>query len=213
MQESRLYWIAYRVAGILKREPAKTANKQQAEALLRTRLSALDRGEIPATGAVMWPALADLIRADYRAQGRKSLPRLEVSLKHLDAAFGPLRVQAITTERVGNYVALRLEEGAARASVNRELAALKRAFRLGHRAGKVLAIPYVALLKEDNARSGFFERAQFERLRKALPADLRPVVTAAYITGWRLTSELLTRRWEHLDLEPKPRAARGASSP
>lgn len=52
-----------------------------------------------------------------------------------------------------------------------------------------------------NARAGFFERDDFERLRAALPADLRPPVLVAYLTGWRMTSEVLTRRWHHVDLK------------
>src|SRR6185295_2984124 len=171
---SRNWWLAYYVSGNRRRESARTASREDAERLLRTRLAVLDRGEIPnAPSATTWENLVDLIRADYTAQGRKSGSRLEVSLKHLDGHFGGLRAQAITADRINGYVAARLDEGAARASINRELAALKRAFRLGHRAGKVVAIPYVKLLLERNTRTGFFERAEFDRLLKALPADLK----------------------------------------
>lgn len=198
---ARLYWIAYRIGGELRREPAKTASRQDAERLLRVRLAGLDRGEMPATDRATWGDLAEMIRADYRAQGRRSPARLDVSLKHLDAAFAGERAAGITTERLTAYTARRLDEdGAARASVNRELAALKRAFRLAHRAGRVLSMPYVPMLREANARTGFFERRDFDRLLRALPADLRPVFVVAYVTGWRVTSELLTRQWRHVDL-------------
>lgn len=201
LRRARLYWIAYRIAGTLKREPTKSASRQDAERVLRTRLAGLDRGELPPIDRATWDTLAELIRADYRAQGRRSTARLEVSLKHLDAAFAGERAAGITTDRLAGYVARRLEvDGAARASVNRELAALKRAFRLAHRAGRVLVVPHVAMLQEANARTGFFERRDFNRLRRALPADLRAPILTAYVTGWRLTSELLTREWRHVDL-------------
>jgi len=35
---------------------------------------------------------------------------------------------------------------------------------------------------------------------RALPRDLRPCVIVAYLTGWRMVSELLTRQWRHVDM-------------
>ena len=32
------------------------------------------------------------------------------------------------------------------------------------------------------------------------PDDLQPVFTVAYLTGWRVKSELLTRQWAHVDV-------------
>lgn len=52
-----------------------------------------------------------------------------------------------------------------------------------------------------NARQGLFEREQYLNVLKHLPEELRPVVTFAYITGWRLRSEVLTREWRHVDLQ------------
>jgi integrase len=40
-----------------------------------------------------------------------------------------------------------------------------------------------------------------EEVRQRLPADLQPVVTFAYCTGWRGRSEILTRQWQHVDWE------------
>lgn len=45
--------------------------------------------------------------------------------------------------------------------------------RLGERAGKVATRPYIALLREDNVRTGFFEPEQFAAVRARLPEDLR----------------------------------------
>jgi site-specific recombinase XerD len=124
-----------------------------------------------------------------------------VSLAHLGKTFAGQRADSINNARLTSYVELRLEEGAARATVNREVSALKRAFKLAHRAGKVAAVPYAEKLDEKNARTGFFERADFLRLLRALPDDLKAAALAAYTTGWRMTSELLTRqRGPHLDL-------------
>jgi hypothetical protein len=59
----------------------------------------------------------------------------------------------------------------------------------------------IGMLDEDNARKGFFEPDQLQTLLKHLPAYLSPVFRVAYITGWRVKSELLTRQWRHVDFE------------
>ena len=48
-------------------------------------------------------------------------------------------------------------------------------------------------------RSGFFEREQFEAVRRCLPDYLRPVVTFMYVTGWRSRSEVFPLQWHQVD--------------
>ena len=72
-------------------------------------------------------------------------------------------------------------------------------FTLGIQAGKLLHGPHIGLLHENNTRRGFFERYQFEAVRDHLPEDLRGLVTFAYVTGWRVPSEILPMRWPQID--------------
>ena len=83
----------------------------------------------------------------------------------------------------------------------RELAILKRAFVLAIQAGKLVTRPYIPMLAEDNVRKGFFEHTQFEAVRSHLPDALRPLITFAYITGWRILSEVLPLQWRHVDFK------------
>jgi integrase len=111
--------------------------------------------------------------------------------------------------------------GAANGEINRELAALKRMYTLAVQAGKLHAKPYIPMLQEDNVRRGFFEREQLEATCAALPAALRPVVTFAYLTGWRVMSEILPLERRQVDwdgrvvrLDPvRRRTARAARFP
>jgi integrase len=57
------------------------------------------------------------------------------------------------------------------------------------------------MLKENNVRTGFFELEAYQSVRRHLPEDLRAVVDFAYITGWRLKSEILPLEWRQVDLE------------
>jgi integrase len=99
------------------------------------------------------------------------------------------------------YIACRQDEKAAPSTINNELAALGRMFTLAVIAGKKATRPHISKLALDNARKGFFERNQFEWVHEHLPDDLKPMLEVAYITGWRINSEILTRQKHHLDLK------------
>jgi len=47
--------------------------------------------------------------------------------------------------------------------------------------------------------AGFFKFASHLRRRAALPDDLRGVVTFAYLTGWRINSEVLPLNWSQVN--------------
>ena len=87
------------------------------------------------------------------------------------------------------------------AEINRELQILKRCFSLAVQAGKLHSRPHIAMLRESAPRSGFFERAQFEAVQGHLPEALRGLVVFAYITGWRVPSEVQTLEWRQVDFE------------
>jgi len=56
------------------------------------------------------------------------------------------------------------------------------------------------MLREAAPRLGFFEPDQFVSVQTHLPEALRPVVEFAYITGWRVPSEVLPLQWRSVDL-------------
>jgi integrase len=142
-----------------------------------------------------------LTRHDYKINGRRSPDRVEDAVAHLDNFFGQRRALDITSDQISAYVAMRKEEGASNATINREQAALKRMFRLGERAGKVAQRPHIAMLEEDNVRQGFFEESEFRAVLAQLADDLQPVFETVFVTGWRIRSELLTRQRRHVDLQ------------
>jgi integrase len=89
--------------------------------------------------------------------------------------------------------------GVSNGEINRELTTLKRIFSLAMQAGKLLHKPHIPLLRENNTRTGFFEFDQFASLLAKLPAPLCPVIEFAYITGWRIASEILPLEWRQVD--------------
>jgi len=109
----------------------------------------------------------------------------------------------VTTDDIRAFTASRQEAGAANAEINRELAIVKRAFRLAAKGGTVLYVPDIPMPREINVRQGSFERDEFEAVREQLPEPLRPVVTLSYLTGWRPQSEILPLQWSQVDRDAK----------
>lgn len=199
--ESSVWWIRYSIRGKKHRESSGFRKKRDAVKFLNDRLH--EHGQGIAAGdvaKVQFPALAELIRTDYRKNKRKSADRLEISLGHLLEAFEDWSVIDIQEPAIDRCVADRLDEGAANATVNRELAALRRMFNLGKRARLVGRVPSVDMLKETNVRRGFFEADQHAAVVAELPEYVRPIAEVAYYTGWR-KGEILSREWRHVDFE------------
>jgi hypothetical protein len=77
-------------------------------------------------------------------------------------------------------------------TINIELATLRKALKVAQEHGKLGKVPAIKMLKPAAPREGFFERAQFEAVCRALPDALWVVVRIGYLYGWRLKSEVLT---------------------
>jgi integrase len=197
------WWVQYSVRGKRFRESSGSSNRVDAVKLLKRRIGDASQGRTigPQAEKTRFKQLTQMLIDDYRANGRRSLKRIKASVGHLLAFFGDEFAMDITGDRVASYIANRQDEKAAAATINRELAALKRAFRLGEKVGKVIQRPEVSMLREDNRRKGFFEAGEYRAVVKHLPEELKPVIQTAYITGWRIASEILTRQKHHVNLE------------
>jgi len=66
----------------------------------------------------------------------------------------------------------------------------------------VLTVPHIEFLDESrNVRQGFVEPEQFEKLHTHLaPQVYADIAQFAFVTGWRIPSEVLTLRWSQVDL-------------
>jgi integrase len=87
------------------------------------------------------------------------------------------------------------------ATIRRELGTLTKMLRLAYKNSKLLRLPLLDKPKEGPPREGFFEREQYEAIRRRLPDDLKVAVTIAYTFGWRTQSEVLALERRQVDLE------------
>ena len=108
----------------------------------------------------------------------------------------------VSSDLVARYVDRRREEKASNATINREMAALKRMFRLGLQCTlpKVNRVPKIPRLAENNIRTGFLEDGQFEKVVSHCPELwFRAIVEVGRTYGWRV-GELLQLRVRQVDL-------------
>jgi integrase len=131
-------------------------------------------------------------------------------LKPLDDYFGGMNVANITTDVLRDFSSKRMENGVAGPTVNRNLAMLRRMFKLAERESKVSNIPYFPMQKESEPREGFLERPKFEKLRAEMPEPLRPTLTFCYETGCR-TGAMAKVVWPWVNLADQEMSSRIAS--
>jgi integrase len=202
-RRGKVFWISYYAKGEHICESSHSRDKGEAKRLLQQRLGELADGRFvgPRADRVAFEELAEDMVNDYKINGKKSLKDAQRTVRALSRFFGGRRAQSITPADISAYVLQRQAEGLTNGSINRELAGLKRMYNLGQQRGKIIRKPHVAMLREQNARTGFFEWKEFQAVHAKLPEYLKAPMTFAYITGWRVRSEVLTLTWANVDLK------------
>ncbi len=197
-RRGRIWYVQYSVRGRRYRESSHSSRRNDAVHLLRRRQAAIAEGRPGGADAerTTFEDLVQMIRDDYVIRRRKSLRRLSSAIKHLTEFFGNDRAIDITGDRVQRYICWRNEQPSEPrpATIQKELAALKRMFSLAIRAGRVNQRPYIPSLTLRNVRTGFFEKSEIRAVLAHLPEDIRPVIEFAHLTGWRI-GEILALKW------------------
>ena len=148
--------------------------------------------------------LSKAMLLDYENNNRKSYEITEQRWnKRLLPFFGDMRAVNVSTDNLNTYIAECKQTGLENATINRDLAALKRAFYLAYRSTprKVNQVPTFPRLRENAPRRGFVEQAQYKLLRELCKGELWlcGILTLGYNFGFR-EGELLSMRVRQVDL-------------
>lgn len=201
-----VYWITYSKDGREFRESSDSHLLSVAKGLLEKRLAEIKTGKfqgLESERLTVGQMVDDLFRRRRNSElkGAKSLEWEERRWRlHLKAHFENVKAKTVNARFLSQYIAKRREEKAEPASINRELAILRRAFRLYR---EEIPMPIFTLLPEDNARREFLTDEAYPKLTQAcsdVGLWLRALVAVAVGTGWR-KGELLAMRVRHVDIK------------
>jgi integrase len=195
-----------------------------AKELLRKRLGAISLGEFvaPVNEKVLTEVLMEALFLDYGIRthfdvGSSTDPDIERLKKksdrrlkflkgrwenHLKPFFGAIRAAKVSTDDINRYIEHR-QQSANNATINRELALLKRAFNLATECTpkKLKTVPiFPRRLKENPPRQGFVSEAEYKRLMdNSAEHWMRAFLALAFTFGFR-HSELLEMRVRQVNL-------------
>ena len=187
--KSTTWFLKYYVNGKPLRESTGTENRNEAIRILRQKMAKSARYSeySEQLERVLVDQLLDLVIEDYRFNQRSTTYDAGLRVdKHLRPFFAQKKAVEVTSPIIKKYTSARSKE-AESATVNKELAYLRRAFRLGlqHEPSLVEKVPYIRMLPVDNARTGMVDHEQYRALRDSLPSYARIALVVAYHTGAR----------------------------
>ncbi len=201
------FYIDYYVDGRKRREATDAGNVTEARKVLADRIGEREKG-IPVRidpKKVRFDTLSQDLRQYYSDQRKRNTYESNIRLAHLERFFGKSPVVAITPERIRSYIRHRRSHGVKDATIQRELSILSKLFKVALRDGKIHHAPYIESLgtkaRQGEARKGYFTREDVVFLLPRLPEHFRPVLRFGFITGWRIPSEVLTLKWNQVDLK------------
>lgn len=210
---SRFWWIQYFENGQRKRFSSESEDRQRACDLLKEKLAA--RPHAAPLGDRNRTTIDELVE-DLLAWYQTDNPRPRFCKDtrsrwdlHLKKFFGELKASELATDHLRAYRAQRTKDGAAFATINRELQILRKAYKLAAESEppKVARIPKFkgSIGKEKNARKVFIDLATAQKLRAAAAKEglwVRVFLELALTLGWR-KSELEGLKVENIRFAEK----------
>lgn len=219
-KRGKIWWYKFTWNGEPIRESTKQGNKRVAEQMEAAHRTMLAKGEVGIRDSGRVPTLRKFADNFEKAiETRCADKPATVSfyrgkLKNLlsSTRLAGLKLDRIDEEAINTYVQdrtgpiSRYKRPYSVASVNRELATLRRLLRLAHEWRIIGRVPKVGLLRGENVRDFVLSQEQEAEYLAACAGVLRNIATVLLDTGLRV-SEALTLEWPQVRLTP----AKGAS--
>lgn len=198
------WWMSFMYHGQQIRRTTGTGDKRLAEAILSKVKVQIIEGRFFENQEAQERTLAELMDryASEHAARRANQRRELTSIQNLTGFFGNPKLDHITPKLIVAYKNKRYTDGVKPATINRELATLKKAFNLARREWEWCTdnpVSRVSMERENNTRDRWLTVEEEQRLLPAVSPWLRDVMVFALNTGMRM-GEILALTWAGVDL-------------
>ena len=204
VKRGNVWWMYFTYEGKQVRKSTGTADRRLADAILSKVKVQIVEGQYFEQATARFHTFTELMdRYEKEHVARKLRHRgLKGYMKNLRSFFGEQTLAEITPKQIVAYKNKRYEDGVAPATINRELANLKKAFNLAVREWEWChqnPVSRVSMEKENNKRDRWLTHEEERSLLGACAPWLHDLVTFALHTGMRM-GEILDLTWRGVDL-------------
>src|ERR687895_694001 len=141
------WWLKASVGGKTLRESTRTKRKAEARRVLRQREAQLATGERVTNTRNTWDEASLALRQHYEVYGTRNVKDAGYRLAHLDKYFKGIRLVDIDASAIVQYAQERKRLGRANATINVELATLRKGLRVALEQGKLARLPIIRMLR------------------------------------------------------------------
>ena len=203
-RRGKIWWMAYMLDGKQHCESTGTSNKRLAQKILDKR-----KGEI-AEGRFNLPRSNPPLLQEWAEQFLRSIVHPNTKrtysscIQMLLTFFGDARLSQITPGRIEDFKLSRRNDGAGPATINRNLAVLRRMMKLAARQRLIARTPFqdVDFCEERSCRRPAYVLSleNQKTLVAVAPPLLRTLIVLLTESGLRVGREALPLKWDDVDL-------------
>lgn len=198
-----VWWMYFTYQGQQVRKSTGTVDRRLADAILSKVKVQIVEGQYFEKAVAQSHTFTELMDRYEQEHVLRKLRHRGVKgyMNNLRAFFGDRTLADITPKLIVAYKNKRYEDGKAPATINRELANLKKAFNLALREWEWChqnPVTRVSMEKENNKRDRWLSEEEESRLLTACAPWLHDLVTFALHTGMRM-GEILELAWRGVD--------------
>jgi len=205
-----VYLLDYRVNGYRKIESLGKITKREAELIMAQRQKDIAEGKYPIIKDYKKIYFYEICKEflQWSRVYKRSFKRDGQFVKHLQSFFGDIPLYRITRKAAEEYQTWRVNQKLrngkpiSKATVNREIACLKRIINKAVEWGKASNNPIsrIKMFHEGERKLRFFSEAELEKLIAYAPESLKAIIIVAFLTGMR-KGELISLTWKNINFD------------